>query len=110
MIKNNAAQSGENPCRNESSLDSRYGEIGIPAVAAALQYRSEVKNPAYARPSINRRSGPRGWRPDRSARPSHLASVSRQDRVCPARGLAPAVHPLLIVLARPGLIGPSLAQ
>ena len=48
MIKNNAAQSGENPCRNESSFDSRYGEIGIPDVAAALPYRSEVKNPAYA--------------------------------------------------------------
>ena len=48
MIKNNAAQSGENACRDESSLDSRYGEIGISAVAAALQYQSEVKNPAYA--------------------------------------------------------------
>ena len=48
MIKNNATQSSENARRNESSLDSRYGEIGIPAVAAALQYRSEVKNPAYA--------------------------------------------------------------
>src|SRR5262249_58379094 len=48
MTKNNAAQAGESPCRNESSLDSRYGEIGISAVAAALQYQSEVKNPAYA--------------------------------------------------------------
>jgi len=48
MTKNNAAQSGENARRDESSLDSRYGEIGIPAVAAALPYRSEVKNPAYA--------------------------------------------------------------
>ena len=48
MTKNNAAQAGENPSRNESSLDSRYGEIGISAVAAALQYQSEVKNPAYA--------------------------------------------------------------
>ena len=37
MIKNNATQAGENACRNESSLDSRYGEIGIPAVAAALR-------------------------------------------------------------------------
>jgi hypothetical protein len=51
MIKNNAAQSRENACCNESSLDSRYGEIGIPAVAAALQYRSEVKNaPAVHQP------------------------------------------------------------
>jgi hypothetical protein len=48
MTKNNAAQSSENARRNEPNLDSRYGEIGISAVAAALQYQSEVKNPAYA--------------------------------------------------------------
>jgi len=48
MTKNTAAQSGENARCDESSLDSRYGEIGISAVAAALQFRSEVKNPAYA--------------------------------------------------------------
>jgi len=48
MIKNNATQSTENARRNESSLDSRYGQIGISAVAAALPYQSEVKNPAYA--------------------------------------------------------------
>ncbi len=48
MIKNNAAKSNENACRDEPNLDSRYGAIGIPAVAAALQYQSEVKNPAYA--------------------------------------------------------------
>jgi hypothetical protein len=29
-------------------LDRRYGEIGISAVAAALHYRSDAKNPAYA--------------------------------------------------------------
>jgi hypothetical protein len=48
MIKNNAAQSNDNGRRKEPNLDSRYGEIGISAVAAALQYQSEVKNPAYA--------------------------------------------------------------
>jgi len=48
MTKNNAAQSGANARRDEASLDSRYGEIGISAVVAALPYRSEVKNPAYA--------------------------------------------------------------
>jgi hypothetical protein len=48
MTKNIAAQSGENTRRNEPNLDSRYGEIGISAVAAALRYQSEVKNPAYA--------------------------------------------------------------
>jgi hypothetical protein len=48
MTKNNAAQSDANARRDEASLDSRYGEIGISAVVAALQYQSEVKNPAYA--------------------------------------------------------------
>jgi hypothetical protein len=31
-----------------SDLDSRYGEIGIPAVAAAVQFKSETKAPADA--------------------------------------------------------------
>lgn len=31
-----------------SELDRRYGEIGISAVAAAVRYQSETKNPAYA--------------------------------------------------------------
>jgi hypothetical protein len=30
------------------SLDSRYGRIGISAVAAAVRYQSEQKNMAYA--------------------------------------------------------------
>ena len=30
------------------SLDCRYGEIGISAVAAAMRYQSEPKNMAYA--------------------------------------------------------------
>jgi hypothetical protein len=48
MTKKNAAASSQNNSRNEPNLDSRYGEIGISAVAAALQYQSEAKNPAYA--------------------------------------------------------------
>jgi len=48
MTKNNLGQSYENGRRTEPNLDSRYGEIGISAVAAAVQYKSEVKNPAYA--------------------------------------------------------------
>jgi hypothetical protein len=48
MTKKNAAETRENSRRNEPKLDSRYGEIGISAVAAALRYQSEVKNPAYA--------------------------------------------------------------
>jgi len=48
MTKKAAAQINENARRNEPNLDSRYGEIGISAVAAALRYQSEAKNPAYA--------------------------------------------------------------
>jgi hypothetical protein len=44
MTKNNNA-SQSNPTAREPNLDSRYGEIGISAVAAALPYRSEVKAP-----------------------------------------------------------------
>ena len=48
MTKNNAAQSRENARRDAPNLDSRYGQIGICAVAAALRYQSEGKTPAYA--------------------------------------------------------------
>ena len=45
MTKNNTAQSGENVSRSEPNLDSRYGEIGISAVVAALQFQSVAKDP-----------------------------------------------------------------
>jgi len=35
------------------NLDSRYGEIGISAVAAAMRYQSEPRNTAYA-PAVPR--------------------------------------------------------
>jgi hypothetical protein len=41
-------------------LDGRYGKIGIPAVAAALPYQSDAKNPAYA-PVVHRDEE---WRSD----------------------------------------------
>jgi hypothetical protein len=31
-----------------TALDARFGKIGISAVVAALRYRSDSKNPAYA--------------------------------------------------------------
>ena len=34
--------------RERAELDARFGKIGISAVAAALRYQSESKNPAYA--------------------------------------------------------------
>jgi hypothetical protein len=48
MTKKNAVEPVRKPARSEPNLDSRYGEIGISAVAAALQYTGEAKNPAYA--------------------------------------------------------------
>lgn len=42
--------------RKVAALDSRYGEIGIPAVAAALQYTGEAKAAAPApAPQANER-------------------------------------------------------
>jgi hypothetical protein len=40
-------QDRKKPSR-ESNLESRYGTIGISAVAAAVRYQSESTNPAYA--------------------------------------------------------------
>ena len=52
MTKNNATQSKEtarSSGRNlDTSLDRRYGDIGISAVAAALPYRTKVKTAADA--------------------------------------------------------------
>jgi hypothetical protein len=48
MTKNNARPSKPDARVRESDLDSRYGEIGISAVAAALPYRSEAKDPVDA--------------------------------------------------------------
>jgi hypothetical protein len=48
MTKKNAAKTKQNAGRVELNLDSRYGEIGISAVAAALQYKSKVKSSADA--------------------------------------------------------------
>ena len=55
--KNNASQSRAGTRPDQPNLDSRYGEIGISAVAAALPYRSEVKKSVSApdgRPSDER--------------------------------------------------------
>lgn len=34
--------------RERTELDARYGKIGISAVAAAVRYRGDSKNPVYA--------------------------------------------------------------
>jgi hypothetical protein len=48
MTKKNTTPSNQNTRCADASLDSHYGAIGISAVAAALVFKSEVKNPAYA--------------------------------------------------------------
>ena len=48
MTKKNTSESEVKAPRGAPNLDSRYGEIGISAVAASLQYKSAAKNPAYA--------------------------------------------------------------
>src|SRR5438128_5930545 len=110
--------------RNPAKTPAATSQVSTAATARSEYPRSQRRCSTGARsrtrltprPSINRRSGPRGWRPDRSARPSPLASVFQQ--AFPSRiasvplGASPRqpCSPLLIVLARPGLIGPSLAQ
>jgi hypothetical protein len=42
------ANNKNNPAREHPELDRRYGAIGISAVAAAVRYQSDCKNPAYA--------------------------------------------------------------
>ena len=39
--------------RERAEMDARFGKIGISAVAAALHYPSEAKNPAYAPVRLN---------------------------------------------------------
>ena len=46
MPKKTAAKANENTGSQEPNLDSRYGQIGISAVAAAVQYKSETKTSA----------------------------------------------------------------
>jgi hypothetical protein len=50
MKSKNAAGTAQNTRRTDTGLDSQYGEIGISAVAAALQYKSKTKNTANAAP------------------------------------------------------------
>ncbi len=46
--KKKTNRTSEQKARPDAGLDSRYGKIGISAVAAALQFKCEAKNPAYA--------------------------------------------------------------
>ena len=48
MTKKNIAPSTQQAPNRAPNLDSQYGKIGISALAAALQFKSETKNPADA--------------------------------------------------------------
>jgi hypothetical protein len=48
MPKKTAAKTNENTRRQETNLDSRYGQIGISAVAAAVRYKGGTKTSAPA--------------------------------------------------------------
>jgi len=47
-MKSTNTENVQRPRRTEPSLHSRYGDIGIPAVAAAMQYKSDGKTVASA--------------------------------------------------------------
>jgi hypothetical protein len=53
MRSQGSKKSGQTDVREDAHLDRQYHEIGISAVAAAVRYQREQKNPAYA-PAISR--------------------------------------------------------
>jgi hypothetical protein len=55
MTKKNAARRDPSRRDDEQKLDSRYGRIGISAVAAALPYRGDSKSPEVDGTSARRR-------------------------------------------------------
>jgi hypothetical protein len=48
MTNNNPISATQYRARPEPGLVSRYGAIGIAALAAALKFKSATKNPTYA--------------------------------------------------------------
>ena len=51
MNASKATEQSQDSKRDYSDLDSRYGKIGISAVAAALSYQGEQHGPAVSRPA-----------------------------------------------------------
>jgi hypothetical protein len=62
MTKKKTAKTNQEGGRSEPNLDSRYGEIGISAVAAALKYKSKAKTLAPQRAALTDR-----WAADAAA-------------------------------------------
>ena len=48
-MTNSKTSARQDAQRDDADLDGRYGEIGISAVAAAVQFRSETRNTEYGR-------------------------------------------------------------
>jgi len=48
MTTNKGEDRNEESRRQNNNLDGRYGKIGLAAVAAAVRYKGESRNPAYA--------------------------------------------------------------
>ncbi len=46
-------ESGTQTSSENNWIQQYYGQIGIPAVAAAVRYQGDSKNPAYARVAIH---------------------------------------------------------
>jgi hypothetical protein len=66
MNPKNAAETARRSQPPETSLDSKYRAIGISAVAAALRYASDGKNPAHA-PAVVQDSRQEKWHADLAA-------------------------------------------
>jgi hypothetical protein len=66
MTSKNAAETARPAQPPETSLDSKYRAIGISAVAAALRYASEGRNPADA-PAVVQDSRHDKWHADLAA-------------------------------------------
>ncbi len=75
MNSRNAAKSLEKTSRRTSNLAVRYGAIGISAVAAAMQYRSETSDQEVRGEPGSRRSAEHDakWRAERGPLLSELA-------------------------------------
>ena len=61
-----------NSQHDDANLDRRYGKIGISAVAAALHYQSDARNPAYA-PVVSQADN--GWPSAKRRDPSQLVAT-----------------------------------
>ena len=53
VAKQSNPKCGTLKCSENETIQRYYGQIGIPAVAAAVRYQGDSKNPAYAPVAIH---------------------------------------------------------